>query len=303
MTRLGLDPVALRRHRARNLLQSALLLAFMTLHASVVGYLVWGGSGLWLMPVWLVLAGLVGTGGAWRWQLRLVGARPVPVAAAPRTYAVLRVLAQRAGLEVVPRLWWMASPMANAFAMGSRADAAITVTQGLVDTLDEEERIAVLAHEIAHVAHGDLFVMGLADAISRLTGILGWMGLAGLVVSLPYGLAGGEVPWLAWLLIACSPQVSLLAQLGLSRSREFDADLTAATLTGHPEALASALRKLERAERGWRRLLFPGRSTPEPSWLRTHPATEERVARLLALRVPSRDPWDLALGLGAWGRW
>ncbi len=296
MSSLGLDTAALRRHRWRNLLQSGALLALMTVHAAVVGVLVWGDHGLWLMVVWLGLAWMVRTGRAWRWQLLFMGARPVAVAAAPVTYAVLRVLAQRAGLGHIPQLWWLNSPMANAFAIGSREDSAITITRGLMDTLSEEERIAVLAHEIAHVAHGDLFVMGLADAIARLTSVLGWIGGIGLVLSLPYFLAGGEVPWLGLALIAVAPQVSVVAQLGLSRSRELDADLTAVVLTGNPEALASALRKLERVERGWRRLVFPGRSTPEPSWLRTHPPTEERVSRLLALRVPRRDRWELAFG-------
>ncbi len=300
MIRLGLDARALQRHRLRNLLQSALLLAFMAVHASLVGYLMWGAQGLWLMVFWLGFAVLLGGGRAWRWQLRLMGARPVSVAAAPRMYAVLRTLAQRAGLAAVPALWWIPAAVANAFAIGSRQDAAVVVTQGLVDTLSEEECIAVLAHETAHVAHGDLFVMGLADGISRLTAVLGWMGWMTLVLALPYWLSGADGPWGALLLIALAPQVSLLAQLGLSRTREFDADLTAAMLMGRPEALASALVKLEQAQRGWRRIVFPRRSTPEPSWLRTHPSTEERVARLMSLRVPERDPWDLALGVVPW---
>jgi heat shock protein HtpX len=65
--------------------------------------------------------------------------------------------------------------------------------------------------------------------------------------------------------------------------REYDADLAAVALTDDPEGLASALLAIERAQRGWLAWLFPGWGSPEPSWLRTHPATEERVRRLLEL--------------------
>ena len=83
--------------------------------------------------------------------------------------------------------------------------------------------------------------------------------------------------------MAASPQLALLAQLGLSRVREFDADRLAAELTGDPQGLASALAKIERVSRSWRAWLWPGWGNPKPSWLRTHPATQERISRLLTL--------------------
>ena len=96
------------------------------------------------------------------------------------------------------------------------------------------------------------------------------------------GAAG--VPWLVVPLLLFAPQNATLLQLALSRARELDADLDAAGLTGDPGGLASALAKLERYQRGaWEQILIPGRRLPEPSVLRTHPPTAERIARLEAL--------------------
>jgi heat shock protein HtpX len=72
--------------------------------------------------------------------------------------------------------------------------------------------------------------------------------------------------------------------------REFDADRLAAELTGDPHGLASALAKIERVSRSWRAWLLPGWGNPEPSWLRTHPATAERIERLLELAPPPAMP-------------
>lgn len=110
------------------------------------------------------------------------------------------------------------------------------------------------------------------------------MGQIAILLSLPALLVGAaEVYWPGLLLLAASPQLALLAQLGLSRVREFDADRLAAELTGDPQGLASALAKIERVTRTWRAWLWPGWGNPEPSWLRTHPATQERISRLLTL--------------------
>jgi heat shock protein HtpX len=182
--------------------------------------------------------------------------------------------------------------MVNAFAVGRRNESAIAVTDGLLRTLSPRELVSVLAHETAHIAHGDLFVMGLADVISRITSAMSFVGLFLIFMSLPQALAGGDVQWLPLILLAAAPQVSLLAQLGLSRTREFDADLTAARLTDDPEGLSSALVKLERVQNGFlRRIFFPGSGVPEPSWLRTHPTTEERVQRLMDLRRARPADW------------
>jgi heat shock protein HtpX len=292
MHRTAIDPDRLTSHRGLNRLQTILLLGLMTCYAGFVGWMLWGPDGLWFLVVWGAFLLFFSPQLSARWVLQMYGARPVSQAQAPEYHQALATLAARAGLPAAPSLWWVPSPMVNAFAVGRRDASAIAVTDGLLRTLSPRELAAVLAHETAHIAHGDLFVMGLADVISRITSAMSFVGLILIFMALPQALAGGDVDWWPLFLLAAAPQVSLMAQLGLSRTREFDADLTAAQLTDDPEGLASALVRLERVQNGFlRRILFPGRGVPEPSWLRTHPTTEERVQRLRDLRRTRESDW------------
>ena len=292
MHRTAIDPIRFSSHRGLNRLQTLLLLGLMTGYAGFVGWMLWGPDGLWFLLVWGAFLLFFSPQLSARWVLRMYGARPVPPSRAPEYHQALEALAARAHLPVQPSLWWVPSPMVNAFAVGKRSASAIAVTDGLLRTLSPRELVAVMAHETAHIAHGDLFVMGLADVISRITSAMSFVGLVLIFMALPQALAGGDVAWWPLILLAVAPQISLLAQLGLSRTREFDADLTAAQLTDDPEGLASALVKLERVQNGFlRRIFFPGRGVPEPSWLRTHPTTEERVQRILDLRRTRPTSW------------
>jgi heat shock protein HtpX len=210
----------------------------------------------------------------------------------PEVLPALRVLAQRAGLERVPRLYYVPSAMLNAFAVGGRDDAVIAVTDGMLRALTLRELIGVLAHEISHIRNRDLWLMGIADLAGRLTRLMGLFGFALVLVGLPLWLSGaGGVPLLLIPLLVFAPQITTLLQLALSRAREFDADLDAAGLTGDPGGLASALAKLERHQRSpWEQILLPGQRLPDPSILRTHPPTEERIARLQSLTDPASLP-------------
>lgn len=293
MNRTSIDPLRFSSHRGQNRLQTLMLLGLMTGYAGLVGWLLWGADGLWFVLVWGAVLLFLSPQLSARWVLRMYGARPIPPDQAPHYHQALQALAGRANLPAAPSLWWVPSPMVNAFAVGRREASAIAVTDGLLRTLSPRELVAVLAHETAHIAHGDLKVMNLADVISRLTSAMSFVGLVLIFLSLPQILTGGEVEWWPLFLLAVAPQVNLLAQLGLSRTREFDADLTAAMLTEDPAGLAQALVKLERIEQGFfRRLLLPGQGVPEPSWLRTHPTTRERVQRLLDLQRGAPSPWS-----------
>jgi len=279
------------RHRWLNRLQTALLVLTLLGIAAVAGSLLLGDGGLWLALAAAGFTLLLEPAAASELNLRLYGARPLHPDEAPDLWAVLRELAARAGLPAVPVPHYVPSGVVNAFATGSKHHAAIALTDGLLRSLTPRELTGVLGHEIAHIANEDLRVMGLADSISRLTHLLALLGQLAIVLSLPALLLGvTEVNWPALLLLAVAPQLALLAQLGLSRVREFDADRLAAELTGDPHGLASALAKIERVSRSWRAWLLPGWGNPEPSWLRTHPATAERIERLLELAPPPAMP-------------
>lgn len=287
------------RHRLNNFAQSVLILAGM-------GALVWAmvrliagpDMALGVMLGWLAVM-LVSPAVPRRLLLSAYGAQRLDAGHFPEGVAIVAELARRASLPRTPELWYVPSRLPNAFAMGHPEDSAICVTDGLLRLLDARELAGVLAHEVAHVAHRDLWIMGLADAMSRLVSAASWTGQLLLLLNLPL-LAAGQavVPWGAALLLVISPTVMALLQLALSRSREFDADLGAARLTEDPRGLASALLKLERRTgRFWEDILLPGRRIPEPSLLRTHPPTQERVARLLELatgspiRLPVPTAW------------
>lgn len=277
------------RHRFINRFQTALLVVVLIGISALAGSLIFGETGLWIALGACIFALLLQPAAASVLTLRLYRARPIHPAEAPDLWALVRELAGRAGLPAVPTPHYVPSAIVNAFATGSRQRSAIALTDSLLRSLTPRELAGVIAHEIAHIAHDDLRVMGLADSVSRFTSLLAMLGQVVMLINLPLLLTGAAtVNWWGLLLLALSPQLALLAQLGLSRVREFDADHTAARLTGDPGGLASALAKIERISRSWRNWLMPGWGNPEPSWLRTHPATEARIARLLELSPPQQ---------------
>jgi heat shock protein HtpX len=295
-----LDAAEQRRHKRRNLLQSVLLVGGIVGLLALCGWLLFGPDGVLGLGLGAALAMALAPRVSPQMVLRLYHAQPLTPERLPTLHAVLERLAERAGLERTPTLYYVPSAMLNAFAVGGPNDAAIAVTDGILRRLDLRELTGVLAHEISHIRNRDLWLMNLADLSGRLTRMMSLLGVGLLIIGLPMWLGGAAgFPWLLVPLLMFAPQLTMLLQLALSRSREFDADLDAAGLTGDPAGLASALVKLERYQRGlWERILLPGRRLPEPSLLRSHPPTEERLARLAALSgaVPETVPPAAELG-------
>ncbi|MDH3280323.1 MAG: zinc metalloprotease HtpX [Gammaproteobacteria bacterium] len=293
-----------QQHAWRNRLQSFVLLVSMGGFLALLGWLLWGGDGIAALLTMGVIGVLFNPSISPQLVMRLYGASPVGANQAPALWTVLSRLAERAELPERPELYYVPSRMLNAFAVGAPRHSAIAVTDGLLRQLNLRELTGVLAHEISHIRSNDLWVMGLADMFRRTTSLLSLVGQFLLVVNLPLViLSAVSINWFAIGLLVFAPNLSALAQLALSRTREYDADLNAVRLTGDPEGLSAALAKIKRAQGGWwERIFFPGRRIPEPSLLRTHPVTGERIARLMALKpdVAGADvlPVGAAVDLG-----
>ncbi len=282
-----LDENALRAHKARNALHSGLLVGGLGLLTAFSAWLIWGGTG--------VAAALAAIGIIYAFAPRVPGelvmrmyrARELDPRNGGPIVHVVDVLSDRAELPAPPRIYVIPSMTLNAFATGIPEKAVIGVTEGLLRRLNLNELAGVLAHEISHIRNNDLSVMSLADVMTRFTQTLFYLALFLAVFNLPAFLLGdAEISFTGLLLLYLAPTAGSLIQLGLSRTREYDADLEAAGLTGDPGALASALDKLERYQgRFWEDMMLPvpGRRIPHPSLLRSHPLTSERIARLRAL--------------------
>jgi heat shock protein HtpX len=250
-----------------------------------VGALIAGSTGMLIAAIGGLILLLSGPRISPPIVLKMYNARKLAPAEAGGMHAILHELAARSHLPKMPELYYVPSRVLNAFSVGDREESAIAITDGLLRALTWREITAVLAHEVSHIQSGDLRIMGLADTLSRFTHVLSNMGVLMMLIYLPLlVLTGSILPLPALLVLIFSPTLSIILQMALSRTREYKADIDAIGLTGDPEGLASALKKMENYKmKLWDLFLMPGRSVPDPSLLRSHPHTEKRIDRLLGL--------------------
>jgi len=251
--------------------------------SALVGYAILGGVGLALGAAVVGFLAFVGARAPEHLVMRLQGAVPVPPWQATALTARVARLSARAGIAP-PRLYLSPSPEANAMAVRTGpGPGALAVTRGALGVLDEDELEGVLAHEIAHLYHGDTEMLQLTTIVSRAT--LSLLRVATWIAVFTVLLTGGGVARAGALtLLALTVPVAVgMIRNALSRTREHAADTTAVALTGRPRALASALVTLERYHRG----SLGGMTLQLPAWLRSHPPTAERVARLLSMQPPA----------------
>jgi heat shock protein HtpX len=220
--------------------------------------------------------------------LQAIGARPVARWEAPMLYEIVDTLCRRAGLDRTPHLCWVGERLPVAFTIGRGKATTIALSEAVVREMTAREISGILAHEIIHIRNGDLALMQLAMVAGQLTRMIS--NIAFLLVFFSLFLrtvAASAFPIIPLLILAVAPLGVGLLQLALSRTREGEADLEAAELTGDPQGLASALVKLRRREQMLLRGRFPT-AVPlrVPSLLRDHPATEERIKALLTMPPP-----------------
>ena len=276
-----------------NVLKTAVLMAAITALFMLLGAYVGGRQGM-------VIALLVACGlnffSYWfsdKLVLKMYNAREVDETLAPQFYRMVAELVQRAGLPM-PRVYVIDEAAPNAFATGRNPEhAAVAATTGIMQVLSANELRAVMAHELTHVAHRDILISTIsatmAGAISMLANFAVFFGGRD-----SEGRPANPIAGLAVMLLA--PLAASLIQLAISRAREFEADRGGAELSGDPRSLASALEKIQAYARGTP--LIAAERNPQTaqmmivnplhgggiaSLFSTHPSTEERVARLLAM--------------------
>lgn len=271
-------------------LKTFLLMALLGAILVGIGYLIGGITIAFFFLIMALILNLI----FYLWSdsivLATTGARIVSEAEAPRLHRIVEQVAMKAGIKK-PKVAIVDSPQPNAFATGrGPSRAAVAATTGLLTLMNDEEIEAVIGHEIGHVINRDVLVATIAAAMASAITWLAYIALLFVV----RGRNGAEAA-LAMATFIFAPLTASLIQLAISRSREYLADYTGAKLTGKPQALISALEKIEnRIMQGakldapqttaslWISNPFRKGITGEDiaEWFSTHPSTRKRIERL-----------------------
>jgi len=278
-----------------NLMKTAILMAAITALFMLLGQALGGQSGMMLA---LLIALGLNFFSYWfsdKIVLRMYKAHEVDESSAPQFVRMIRELATKAELPM-PRVYLVDEDAPNAFATGRNpSHAAVAATTGLVRALSESELRGVMAHELAHVKHRDILI---STVSATMAGAIGMLANFGMMFGGRDSNGRTVNPLTALLMAILAPLAASLIQMAISRSREFEADRRGAEISGDPQALASALQRIQRFAHGIP--LEAAERHPETAQMMimnplaggglrglfsTHPSTEERVERLLAMAV------------------
>ncbi|BBB90686.1 MAG TPA: zinc metalloprotease HtpX [Methylomusa anaerophila] len=280
-----------------NSLKTTILLAALTGLLMAIGSLFGGTQGMMLMFVISIVMNFASFWFSDKIVLSMYGAREVTPQDAPDLIRMVSGLAQKAKMPM-PRVYIMDADVPNAFATGRDPEhGVVAVTTGIMRALSYEELEGVVAHELSHIKNRDTListiVATIAGVITMIANIAQWSAIFGMGRSdnEEGGGIGGIVEFL--FLVVLAPLAATLIQLGISRSREYEADETGGIISGKPLALASALRKIEyyaqhrtmpEATPATSHMFIVNPLSGAGSWMvslfSTHPATEQRIAKL-----------------------
>ena len=274
-----------------NWFKTGLLMAAIMALFGMVGAVLGGGQGM-------LLALMFGLGvNLWAYWfsdtmvLKLYRAQEVDATSAPQLYNTVGELAARAGLPM-PKVYLIDEAQPNAFATGRNPEhAAVAATTGILQLLSARELRAVLAHELSHVTHRDILTSTITASIAGAISTLANFGMF-------FGGRNNDNrnPLVALVVLILAPIAAALIQLAISRGREYEADRGGAELSGDPRALADALAKIDRYAKGLpletaeahpatahMMIINPLSGGGLTGLFSTHPPTEERIYRLLAM--------------------
>jgi len=283
------------------MLKTTILLASLTGLLVLIGDYFGGTGG---MIIAFLFAIIMNFGSYWysdKIVLKMYRAKEVSPAEAPNLHRIVDGLAMKAGIPK-PKVYIVESGMPNAFATGRNPEhAAVAATTGILELLSYEEMEGVLAHELAHVKNRDTLISAIAATLAGVVTMLAhwaqWAAIFGGFGGSRDDDNGGIIGLIAMAILA--PIAATLIQLAISRSREYAADAEGASISRKPWALANALEKLEYGNSHYKPrvsdvqakessahmfIVNPLKGGAIQSLFSTHPATDERVRRLKAMR-------------------
>jgi heat shock protein HtpX len=277
-----------------NMMKTAVLMAAITALFMAIGSLLGGHTGMMLALLVAVGLNFYSYWFSDKLVLKMYNAQQVDESTAPQFYRMVQELAQRANLPM-PRVYLIQEDAPNAFATGRNPEnAAVAATTGILQALNARELRGVMAHELAHVRHRDILISTIsatmAGAISMLANFAMFFGGRD-----SEGRPANPIVGLLVMLLA--PLAASLIQMAISRSREFEADRGGAEISGDPQSLATALQKIHAYAQGGVHLEATERNPATAQMMiinplsagglrglfSTHPSTEERVERLMAM--------------------
>jgi heat shock protein HtpX len=276
-----------------NWLKTSILMAGIVVLFGTVGAALGGAGG---MMIALLLAAAMNVYAYWfsdKAVLKMYNAREVDAATAPQFYNMVKELAQNAQLPM-PKVYIIDEDQPNAFATGRDPEhAAVAATTGIMRILTERELRGVMAHELAHVKHRDTLISTISATIA---GAISSIAQFGMLFAGSHDRERSVHPAVAILIMILAPIAAMLIQMAISRAREFEADRGGAEISGDPTALAAALKKihdyahqipLETAEQhpetAQMMIINPLSGEGIKGLFSTHPQTQERIARLMAM--------------------
>ena len=275
-----------------NWFKTTILMAGIVVLFGAVGAALGGAGGMLLA---LIFAGAMNVYAYWfsdKAVLKMYKAREVDAQSSPKFYNMVRELAANAGLPM-PKVYIIDEAQPNAFATGRDPQhAAVAATTGIMRILSERELRGVMAHELAHVKNRDTLISTISATVA---GAISAIAQFGMLFS---GGARdrGVHPAFAILIMILAPMAAMLIQMAISRAREFEADKAGAEISRDPQALASALQKIhnyahqipmdtaeQHPETAQMMIINPLSAGGLKGLFSTHPQTEERIARLMAM--------------------
>lgn len=279
----------------KNSLRTVFLMTLVAVLFMLVGQVLGGSTGLVIAFIFAMGMNFFSYWKSDKIVLRMYKAEPVDRSSHPKLYGMVEELARKASLPM-PALYIIPQQQPNAFATGRNPDnAAVAVTQGIMQALDEDELRGVIAHELAHIQNRDILTQTIVTTVVSALSML-----AQFAYFIPMG--GGDRdsnPLVALIVLITAPIAAMMLQAAISRTREYEADRVGAEISGKPQSLALALQRIEKAaeqlpmngvsESAMRSTshMFPvnpfsgGRFM---SMFSTHPDTDDRVERLMHMQ-------------------